>query len=63
MKSVVYEFPHPTLFIFDFTSDNLDIPEIDGSGAFSSTATCIAVKVNCETDGSVEVHLEKSSRV
>ncbi|WP_148059747.1 hypothetical protein [Pseudomonas protegens] len=59
MKSVVYEFPHPVLFIFDFTSDNLDIPEIDDSGACSSTATCIAVKVNCDTDGSVEVHLKK----
>lgn len=49
--------PHPVIFIFDHSSEEVEIPDFDESTGVSSTSSCISVGVIADVDGDVTISL------
>ena len=57
MQSKQYLPAHPIVFVMDFSSDAVEVPEYDPEHAAASNGTCVSVRTVADVDGEVTVFL------
>jgi hypothetical protein len=61
MQSKQYRPAHPIVFVMDFASDAVEIPEYEPGKVTANNSTCVSVRTIADVDGEVTVFLADGS--
>ena len=57
MATTMCSLTHPVIFIFDHSSEEVEIPDYDESAGVSTTSSCISIGAIADVDGDITISL------
>jgi len=61
MKTITFTPEHPIVFICDYDSSEVEIPEYDAGSIASVSETCVSIRTIADVDGDVTITLSNTT--